>query len=71
MLPSWMTVVTTLRTLLTWFVGGMEQSLVCFCHGLRFCCAYCCCLKKKMLFVCLMIDFLAVWAFFVLIFTYW
>lgn len=26
---------------------------------------------KKMFFVCLMMGFLAVWAFFVLIFSYW
>lgn len=43
-----MTLMIALRTLLTWFVGGMEQSLICFCHGLRLCGANCCCcfLKK-------------------------
>lgn len=35
MSPCLMAIIIALRTLLTWFVGGMEQSLVCFCHGLR------------------------------------
>ncbi len=43
-----MTLMIALRTLLMLFVCGMEQSLICFCHGLRFCGAYC--LLKKDVF---------------------
>ena len=69
-----MIVLIALRTLLMLFVCGMEQSLVCFCHGLRLCGVYCflkkdvfcvfddgvsCCLGVLRTYFCLLVKIFA------------